>query len=92
MLAACSDHDAREDLDEKAQTNDRSEVIVGVMPDGWPNPAHKCMTIGPVVVGYWSTSDRAATLIYNDHACEGANVERPMEVFRLFPGGSTTSG
>lgn len=87
VLFACSDHDtdARQDLPVDAQHNDTSQSLTVVFPDGYPNSTHKCVTLSGVVVGIWTTTDRTVMWIYNDHACEGSNVEGDMVVINGVP-------
>lgn len=92
LAVGCTGNDAREDLDVEQQTNDNSEAIIGVSPDGFPNVAHKCLSLGPVTVGYWTTTDRSVLLIYNDHACEASNVEQPQEIISMIPRSMVTAG
>lgn len=68
-VAACSDHDndARQDLPVDAQHNDLSDAQIVVMPDGFPNIAHKCLD----TTGFWTTTDRTLIIIYNDRQCGG---------------------
>ena len=85
-LAACSgDGKARDDLPEENITNDLSPMDVTVSADGFPNVGHKCRTFGSMVVGMWTTTDRTLILVYNDHACEGSNVEQDMTVINGVP-------
>jgi len=56
-----------------------------VFPDGYPNSTHKCVTLAGVVIGIWTTTDRTVIWIYNDHACEGSNVEGDMQVINGVP-------
>jgi hypothetical protein len=83
---ACSDHDAQDDLPVDKQTQDYSEAFTAVMPDGFPNIAHKCVAYGAgPVVGMWTTTDRSVLLIYNDHTCAEANAEQPQEIISMIP-------
>jgi len=87
LAFACSnsDNDARADLPVDAQSNDVSEAMTVVFPDGYPNSTHKCITLAGVVVGIWTTTDRTVIWIYNDHACEGANTEGDMQIINGVP-------
>ena len=86
-LAACSDsdNDARADLPAANQMNDISTATIVVMPDGYPNTTHKCVTVGGTAIGFWTTTDRTLILIYNDHACPEANLEADMTVINGVP-------
>jgi hypothetical protein len=86
-IVACadSDQDARADLPVDAQSNDVSESMTVVFPDGYPNSTHKCVTLAGVVVGIWTTTDRTVIWIYNDWACEGANLEADMSIINGVP-------
>ena len=86
-LVACGDddEDARADLPVDAQHNDTSESMTIVFPDGYPNSTHKCITLAGVVIGVWTTTDRTVMWIYNDWACEGANVESDMTIINGVP-------
>jgi hypothetical protein len=79
------DEDARADLPVDAQTNDTSEAMTIVFPDGYPNSTHKCVTLGGVVIGVWTTTDRTVMWLYNDWACEGSNTERDMTIINGVP-------
>lgn len=85
--SACSDsdNDARADLPVANQTNDTSQSMTVVFPDGYPNSTHKCVTLAGVVVGVWTTTDRTVIWIYNDWACEGANRESDMSIINGVP-------
>jgi len=79
-LSGCSDHDAKSDLavdNQKLQTGD---VQIDIMPDSFPNVAHKCRQQQEGTVGLWTTTDRLVILVYNDWACPTANLEQPMFV------------
>ncbi len=86
-LVACSgdDEDARADLPVEAQSNDTSESMTVVFPDGYPNSTHKCVTLAGVVIGIWTTTDRTVIWIYNDWACEGSSTERDMSIINGVP-------
>jgi len=93
VLVGCtSDKNARADLPADAQTNDTSESMTVVFPDGYPNSTHKCVTLAGVVIGIWTTTDRTIIWIYNDHACEGASQEREMSIINGVPRAVVTSG
>lgn len=87
LLWGCSDDDsnARADLPATNQMNDVSASMTVVFPDGYPNSTHKCVTLAGVVTGIWTTTDRTVIWIYNDWACEGANVEKDMTVINGVP-------
>jgi len=96
LVAACGDddEDARADLPTDQQANDISESMTVVFPDGYPNSTHKCVTLGGVVVGIWTTTDRTVMWIYNDWACEGSTRESEMTIINGVPRAivGTTSG
>jgi hypothetical protein len=94
LLSACSndDNDARADLPVDAQSNDVSEAMTVVFPDGYPNSTHKCITLAGVVVGIWTTTDRTVIWIYNDHACDGANTEGDMQIINGVPRSIVNTG
>jgi hypothetical protein len=91
-LFACSDHDAKSDLAVENQKLNTGDVNVAVMPDGFPNVAHKCVDFSGVQVGMWTTTDRTLILVYNDHACAGSNIEQPQEVVNAVPRSVVNSG
>lgn len=83
-LAACSDTGARKDLPQSAQSLDQSQADIIVMPDRFPNLAHKCRS---GALGIWTTTDRLVVLLGNDHQCEGFDPARPPYViFSNIPG------
>lgn len=86
-IAACgpSDKDARQDLPVNAQHNDLSDASIVVMPDGFPNIAHKCLN----TTGFWTTTDRTLIIIYNDRQCGG---EGEMVVINGIPKTVINSG
>jgi hypothetical protein len=79
------DGDARADLPVDAQSNDVSESMTVVFPDGYPNSTHKCVDLAGVVIGIWTTTDRTVIWIYNDWACEGSSRESEMTVVNGVP-------
>ena len=86
ILVACTGNDAREDLDKGDQINDDSVAVYGINAEGFPNLSHKCFDASNVngqVVGFWTTTDRFVIIVYNDHACDGANVEQEMTVVNM---------
>jgi len=87
LAFACSDSDsdARADLPVEAQSNDTSESMTVVFPDGYPNSTHKCVTLAGVVIGIWTTTDRTVIWIYNDWACEGSSTEKDMSIINGVP-------
>jgi hypothetical protein len=87
LLTGCGDddEDARADLPVNAQSNDVSESMTVVFPDGYPNSTHKCVTLAGVVVGIWTTTDRTVIWIYNDWACEGSSRESDMSIINGVP-------
>ena len=85
LATACSAHDAKSDLAVGNQKLDTGDVNVAVMPDGFPNVAHKCVSFSDIVVGMWTTTDRTLILVYNDHACAGSNVEQDQQVINAVP-------
>jgi hypothetical protein len=84
-LACSDDKDARADLPVDQQSNDISEAMTVVFPDGYPNSTHKCITLAGVVVGVWTTTDRTVIWIYNDWACEGSTRESDMQIINGVP-------
>jgi hypothetical protein len=94
LLTACGDddEDARQDLPVEAQTNDTGPMDIVVSADGFPNIGHKCKDFGGMVVGFWTTTDRTLILVYNDHACEGANPEPDMTVINGVPRAVVNAG
>ena len=92
-LAACTGNEAREDLDAEDQTNDNSEAVIAVNPDGFPNVSRKCVTYETgVTVGVWTTTDRSVLLIYNDHTCGESSQEQPQEIISMIPRSMVTAG
>jgi hypothetical protein len=90
----CSDGDgdARADLPVENQTNDTSQAMTVVFPDGYPNSTHKCVTLAGVVVGVWTTTDRTVMWIYNDWACEGSTRESDMTIINGVPRAIVNAG
>jgi hypothetical protein len=86
------DEDARADLPVDAQSNDVSEAMTVVFPDGYPNSTHKCVTLSNVVVGIWTTTDRTVMWIYNDWACEGSTREQDMTIINGVPRAIVNAG
>jgi hypothetical protein len=87
-LAACAEDEdrGRTDLPEENVTLDTDPMDVIVSADGFPNIGHKCRRFGEgAVVGMWTTTDRTLILVYNDHACSGANQEQDMVVINGVP-------
>ena len=81
-FAACTDEGkAQQDLPEENITNHVGDIDVLVNADKMPNLAHGCWE----TTGFWTTTDRVAIIIYNDHLCPGASVERPMTVINGNP-------
>jgi hypothetical protein len=93
-VASCGDDDgdARADLPVDAQHNDTSESMTIVFPDGYPNSTHKCITLGGVVIGVWTTTDRTVMWIYNDWACEGSVRENDMTIINGVPRAIVNAG
>ena len=67
VLISCSDHGARKDLPQDNQKLDTTDASIIVMPDQFPNIAHKCQD----TTGFWVTTDRLTVIVYNDPACHG---------------------
>ena len=87
-LAGCVDDPdkGRSDLSEENINLDTDPMDVIVSADGFPNIGHKCRQFGEgAVVGMWTTTDRTLILVYNDHACPGANREQDMVVINGVP-------
>jgi len=74
------DGKAEEDLSEDLIENHQALTDVIVNADRFPNFAHTCYENDTMPVGFWSTTDRVALIVYNDWLCAGANLERPMTV------------
>lgn len=88
LAAACSDDGkSRADLPDENIALDTDPMDVIVSADGFPNIGHKCRRFGEggAVVGMWTTTDRTLILVYNDHACGGANLEQDMVVINGVP-------
>jgi hypothetical protein len=90
LAGACGGDDgkARDDLTEEGITNDLSEALVVVNPDGFPNVAHKCVES----TGFWTTTDRTLILIYNDWLCPGSTREQDMVVINGVPRAVVNAG
>jgi len=80
-LAACSDTpEAETDLpEEQIATHDGATDVI-LNADRFPNFAHTCWEKDEVAVGFWSTTDRIAIIVYNDWLCPGSSKEREMTV------------
>lgn len=87
ITTACADKGkGRTDLPEENISLDTDPMDVIVSADGFPNIGHKCRRFGEgAVVGMWTTTDRTLILVYNDHACSGANQEQDMVVINGVP-------
>ena len=76
-LTACDDDGKAEtDLSEDLVVLHTAETDVIVNSDGFPNLSHTCWE----TVGFWTTTDRVAIIVYNDHLCPGASTEQDMTV------------
>jgi hypothetical protein len=68
VLMACDDdRGARQDLPINNQELDKDTAKIFLMPDRFPNLAHKCEG----TMGIWTTTDRHIWIVYNDPACDG---------------------
>lgn len=94
LLVACADDGkGRTDLPDENISLDTDPMDVIVQADGFPNVGHKCRTFGEgAVVGMWTTTDRTLILVYNDHACSGANREQDMVVINGVPRAIVNAG
>jgi hypothetical protein len=59
-------------------------VRVRVNGDQLPNVGHLCWD-EEQGIGIWTTTDRIALIVYNDHLCPGSNREQPMTVLSGTP-------
>ena len=94
VATACTDDGrAVTDLPEENITLDTARMDIIVSADEFPNIGHKCHSFGEgAVIGFWTTTDRTLILIYNDHACEGANRSQDMVVINGVPRAVVNSG
>lgn len=95
FVVACTDDygKGRTDLPDENISLDTDPMDVIVQADGFPNVGHKCRTFGEgAVVGMWTTTDRTLILVYNDHACSGANREQDMVVINGVPRAIVNAG
>jgi hypothetical protein len=95
FVVACADEDGkgRTDLPEENISLDTDPMDVIVSADGFPNIGHKCRRFGEgAVVGMWTTTDRTLILVYNDHACSGADREQDMVVINGVPRAIVNAG
>lgn len=67
IFAASCDTGARKDLPQENQRLDESDADIIVMPDDYPNIAHKCSG----TTGTWTTTDNAVWIVYRDPDCGG---------------------
>jgi hypothetical protein len=83
VLAGCGgdDNKATEDLPQDKILTHALTIDVLLNADRMPNLAHGCWE----TTGFWTTTDRIAIIVYNDHLCPGASVERPMTVINGNP-------
>jgi hypothetical protein len=77
-LVAC-DRGARKDLPQGSQNLDESTADIILMPDQFPNLAHKCLD----TTGMWTVTDNWVWIVYNDRMCGG---EGDMVVLDNIPG------
>lgn len=86
-LTACGDDDgAVTDLDEDQLQLDDGLATIMLMPDRFPNLAHKCYPEEGVPVGAWAVTDRDVWIVYNDPLCPGYSRERETFVLSNVPG------
>lgn len=83
-LTAC-DRGARRDLPSDSQNLDESIADIILMPDQFPNVAHKCLD----TAGIWTVTADWVWIVYNDPRCGG---EGEMVVLDNVPGGNATGG
>ena len=82
-LVAC-DRGARKDLPQSNQNLDESTADIILMPDQFPNFAHKCLG----TVGQWTVTADWVWIVYNDPLCGG---EGEMIVLDNVPGGESVA-
>ncbi len=89
LATACGDDDdATSDLDVTLIQTHAGETDVVVNADQFPNFAHTCWE----TVGFWSTTDRVALIVYNDWLCEGSTREQDMVVLSGQPKATVNAG
>lgn len=88
-LAVCAgcDRGARTDLPQGSQNLDESSADIILMPDQFPNFAHKCHPDFPV--GTWTVTADWVWIVYNDPMCGG---EGPITILDNVPGGEGPTG
>ena len=83
VLAGCGgdDNKATEDLPQEKILTHAGTIDVLLNADEMPNLAHGCWED----VGFWTTTDRIAIIVYNDWKCPGSTREQPMTVINGNP-------
>ncbi len=93
-VACDNDRGARKDLPNQSQNLDEGSADIILMPDAFPNLAHKCYPLpadfpNAEPVGMWTTSDRGVWIVYGDPLCGGTSDPFILD---NIPGGSVAEG
>lgn len=85
ILAGC-DRGARRDLPNNSQDLDEGNALIVLMPDRFPNLAHKC--VPESTTGVWTVTNDWMWIVYNDPECGGVGA---ITVLDNVPGANAAS-